>query len=78
MGLCITRKVGQRIVIGDQIVITVSRLDQGRVILDVEAPEEITIDREELRIAKDETAGRRRTYPVKDCPVYYGKGPHSP
>lgn len=47
--LVITRKAGQRLFIGGNIVVTVSRvLPDGRVRLGIEAPREIIVAREEL------------------------------
>ena len=47
--LVLSRKVGERILIGDQIAITVVRLAQGGVRLGIEAPAELSIVREELK-----------------------------
>jgi carbon storage regulator len=41
--LVLSRKLGERIVIGDRIVVTVVELDHGRVRLGVEAPREIAV-----------------------------------
>lgn len=46
--LIITRKKGQSIMIGDDIEITVSKLEDGSVKLGVDAPKEMTILRKEL------------------------------
>lgn len=46
--LVLSRKVGERIVIGDQIRITVVRLQGGTVRLGIEAPQSTTILRAEL------------------------------
>ncbi|HEY2841178.1 MAG TPA: carbon storage regulator [Pirellulales bacterium] len=55
--LVLSRKVGERIVVGDVIVITVVRLGQGSVRIGVEAPNEMAIMRQELVAdAKDEVA----------------------
>jgi carbon storage regulator len=47
--LVLSRKVGERILIGDQIAVTVVRLAQGTVRLGVEAPSEMAIVREEIK-----------------------------
>lgn len=46
--LVLSRKVGQRIVIGNNITITVVRLGGNRVHLGVEAPEELPVYRTEI------------------------------
>jgi carbon storage regulator len=54
--LSLTREVGQKIVIGDDVVITVISVSaNGRVRLGIEAPKQVRIDREEVldRIRKE-------------------------
>ncbi|NOW89432.1 carbon storage regulator [Clostridium beijerinckii] len=46
--LIITRKKGQSLMIGDDIEITVSKLDDGSVKLGIQAPRDVTILRKEL------------------------------
>ena len=46
--LVLSRKVGQRILVGDDIAITVVRLTGGGVRLGIEAPPEMPVVREEL------------------------------
>jgi carbon storage regulator len=46
--LVLSRKLGQSIVIGDQIVITVVRLGRGSVQIGVEAPPHVRILRQEV------------------------------
>ena len=55
--LVLTRKVGQRILIGDNVAITVVRVSQGTVRLGVEAPPETPIVREELQLQLDGEGG---------------------
>ena len=45
----LSRKLGERIVIGDRIVVTVARLENGQVRLGIEAPREIAVFREEIQ-----------------------------
>jgi carbon storage regulator len=47
--LVLTRKPGERIVLGDSIHVTVISLERGRVRLGVEAPPEVCILRQELQ-----------------------------
>ena len=49
--LVLSRKVGERILIGDKIAVTVVKLGHGGVRIGVEAPEEMAIVREELAVA---------------------------
>ena len=53
--LVLSRKVGQKILIGDRISVTVVRVGQGGVRIGVEAPEEMEVVREELK--SDEAKG---------------------
>lgn len=46
--LVLSRKAGESIMIGDNIVITVTRVDNHRVKLSIEAPRDTTIRRAEL------------------------------
>jgi carbon storage regulator len=48
--LVLTRKVGERILIGDQIAVTVVKLGHGGVRIGVDAPPEMAVVREELAI----------------------------
>lgn len=50
--LVLSRKVGERILIGDKITVTIVRVAQGAVRIGVEAPGDMQIVREEL---KDQT-----------------------
>jgi carbon storage regulator len=47
--LVLSRKLGQRIVIGDGITVTVLKVQGHQIRLGIEAPKEIPIKREELR-----------------------------
>ena len=57
--LVVTRKIGERILIGDKVVVTVVKIGNGGVRIGVEAPPEMAIVREELaeqlRLAEVET-----------------------
>lgn len=46
--LVLSRKLGERILIGDRIVVTVVKLGPGQVRLGIEAPPEIAVFREEI------------------------------
>ena len=48
--LVLSRKIGERILIGDEISITVVRLTNGGVRLGIEAPSKMPVMREELRL----------------------------
>ena len=47
--LVLSRKVHERIFIGEDVCVTILAIDRGRVKLGIEAPPEVHIDREELR-----------------------------
>ena len=46
--LVLSRKLGEKITIGDRIVVTVVKLGNGQVRLGIEAPPEIAVFREEI------------------------------
>jgi carbon storage regulator len=48
--LVVSRKIGERILIGDKIAITVVKVSGGAVRLGVEAPAELAVMREELAL----------------------------
>ncbi len=56
--LVLSRKVGERILVGDNITITVVRMAQGVVRIGVEAPNDMPIVREEI---KDQLATGRES-----------------
>ena len=51
--LVLTRKVGEEIVIGDNIRITVVEVGPGRVKIGIAAPRDVRIDRDEIRAKKE-------------------------
>jgi carbon storage regulator len=51
--LVLSRKVGQRIWIGDEISVTVVRISGGAVRLGIEAPPQMPVTREELRAGSE-------------------------
>lgn len=52
--LVVSRKIGERILIGDKIAITVVKVSGGAVRLGIEAPAELAVMREELAIEIEE------------------------
>ena len=58
MPLTITRRKGQRILIGDNIVVQVSECRGDRALLTITAPATMRIDRDEVRNAQTGTAPR--------------------
>jgi carbon storage regulator len=63
--LVLSRKVGERLVIGDNITVVVSRVAGNRVTLGIEAPSDVRIVRGELKAETDEAAARHAAPPVK-------------
>jgi len=47
--LVLSRKIGENIVIGDNIVITVVAVDRGKVRLGIVAPKNVVVHREEIK-----------------------------
>lgn len=59
--LILTRKKGQRIVIGEEITVEILQVDGGAVRIGVTAPRDVQVDREEIAVRKrDEQRGRER------------------
>ena len=46
--LVLSRKVGERIMIGDNVIVTVVNNSRGSVSLGIEAPREVAVNREEI------------------------------
>ena len=59
--LVLSRKIGERILIGDQITVTVVRITGGGVRLGIEAPSEMAVIREELKKDISEEADPTRS-----------------
>lgn len=53
--LVVSRKIGERILIGDKIAITVVKVSGGAVRIGIEAPAELAVMREELALEIEET-----------------------
>jgi carbon storage regulator len=51
--LCLSRRHDERIVIGTHVVVTVVAIRGDRVLLGIDAPPELEVDREEVRAVKD-------------------------
>ncbi len=59
--LVLSRKIGEKILIGDNIAVTVVRIAPGVVRIGVEAPDELPIVREEIKDRlKDDSSGQTR------------------
>ena len=56
--LVLSRKVGERILLGDKIKITVVRISGGGVRLGIEAPADVTVVREEVAHGERATAAK--------------------
>ena len=52
--LVVSRKIGERILIGDKIAVTVVKVSGGAVRLGIEAPAELAVMREELALEIEE------------------------
>ena len=46
--LSLSRKIGEKLIIGDNIVITILAADRGTIRLGIEAPKEVTVYRKEI------------------------------
>lgn len=47
--LILTRRIGERIIIGDDIKVTVLGISNGQVRIGIDAPKQLRVDREEVR-----------------------------
>jgi carbon storage regulator len=56
--LILTRRVGESIMIGEGIEITVFAVNRGQVRIGIKAPAEISVDRQEIRARKEDERGR--------------------
>lgn len=54
--LVLSRKLGEKIVIGDSVVLTVVKIDRNQVRLGIEAPSNVAIYREEIAPNRAEAA----------------------
>lgn len=55
--LVLSRKLGEKIIIGDNISITVVDIDRGKIRLGIEAPRDVPIFRQELLPVKNADGG---------------------
>jgi carbon storage regulator len=58
--LVLSRKIDEKIVIGDEVVVRVIEIRGDKVRLGIEAPPDVEIDREEVRASKDAERRRRQ------------------
>ena len=62
--LVLSRKLGEKIYIGENVCITVVDIDRGKIRLGIEAPRDVPIYREELLPLKNAAAGAPGTSTV--------------
>jgi carbon storage regulator len=55
--LVLSRKLGEKLVIGDNIVVTVVKIDRNQIRLGIEAPPEVSVYREEICPDRARSAG---------------------
>lgn len=85
--LVLSRKCGEKVVIGDQIVVTVTQVRHGKVKIGIEAPKNVSIVRGELTVDQEVAAFRRQwmksdrenteaqVEPLCRCPTPLGQMP---
>ena len=64
--LVLTRKVGEKILIGDDIVVTLVRIHHDKVRVGIEAPRNVVIHREEVRDRARSEAAEAPDHAVAD------------
>ncbi len=62
--LVLSRKLGEKIIIGENITITVVDIDRGKIRLGIEAPREVPIFRQELLPLKGSEGGVAQQAPA--------------
>jgi carbon storage regulator CsrA len=73
--LVLTRRVGQEMLIGGHIRITVAQLQGGKVRLGIEAPAQVPVDRQEVHQRRQEFAPIRAVTGEDEGLPGEGKGP---
>lgn len=68
--LVLSRKIGEKLVIGNNITITVNRIAGNRVTLGIEAPAAVRIARGELKPVMDAFADGHESRPVAPVATY--------
>ena len=58
--LILTRHIGEKVKIGDDVTLTVVDLRGNQVRIGIQAPRDIEVDREEIRKRKQRASGRER------------------
>lgn len=56
--LVLSRKLGEKIVVGDNIVITVVKIDRNQIRIGIEAPQDVSVYREEIAPMRIEKKSR--------------------
>lgn len=67
--LVLSRKEGQRVLIGDNVVITVNRVSGNRITLGIEAPKDVRVVRGELEIRDGEDLGTSDCLSASELPT---------
>ncbi len=62
--LVLSRKVGERILIGDHVTVTVVRITGGGVRIGIEAPSDMAVIREELQTEMQQSTSERQPKPL--------------
>ena len=72
--LVLSRKVGEKLVIGDNITIVVNRVAGNRVTIGIDAPEEVRIIRGELKPVVEQFRGRTIEVQVEEPALAWTSG----
>jgi carbon storage regulator len=73
--LVLSRKIGEKLIIGDNITVVVSRVAGNRVTLGIEAPHEVRVVRGELHLNMDDAAPSARTAGAFHVPAETRRAP---
>ena len=75
--LVLSRKEGEQLLIGDDIVLTISRISGNRVAIGIDAPREVRIVRGELERREVASGVAPNTAPMESTRVAVASKPHN-
>jgi carbon storage regulator len=71
--LILTRRVSEQLMIGENVQVTVLRIDGNQVRIGVTAPRDISVDRQEVRARKDHEQRSRQRSGIRSRPLEHNQ-----